>query len=73
MIWKTEHGGENPDFDFLLLFTEKPFILRPVSVVAASCFSYIGPWKWFYFVLGGFLDCFGIAGKEGVTFFRSGG
>ena len=25
MIWKTEHGGENPDFDFApLLFTLLP-------------------------------------------------
>ena len=44
MIWKTEHGGKNPDFDFIpLLFTLLPFVLRPVSVVAASCFNYVGP------------------------------
>ena len=46
MIWKMKHGGENPDFDFVLflftLLTEKPVILHPVSVVAASCFNCIG-------------------------------
>ena len=46
MIWKTEHGGENPDFDFVLflftLLTEKPVILHPVSVVATSFFNCIG-------------------------------
>ena len=39
MIWKTEHGGENPDFDFVprlfTLLTYLPYILHPASVVAA--------------------------------------
>ena len=47
MIWKTEHGGESPNFDFVprlsTWLTYKPFISRPVSVVAASCFNYKGP------------------------------
>ena len=38
MIWKTEHGGENPDFGFILLLftllTLKPFIL---SCLFCSC------------------------------------
>ena len=51
MIWKMEHGSENPNFYFVLLLfallTPKPFILCPVSVVAASCFNYIDPCTWF--------------------------
>ena len=53
-----EYGGENPDFDFVpLLFTlqtQKAFILRPVSVVAGSCFNDIGPRTCFQLVLDRF-------------------
>ena len=51
MIWKTEHDGENPDFDFVpLLFTLlwlKNHLSCVLSVVAVSCFNYIGSCTWF--------------------------
>ena len=56
IIWKMEecclsknielkkYSGKNSDFDFvLLLFTFRTFS----SIVAASCFTYISPCKWF--------------------------
>ena len=69
MIWKTKeyrvsktialkNGNENPDYDFVPLFftllTSNPFILRPVSVVSAICFKYLGPCRWFQVVLDRF-------------------
>ena len=62
IIWKTEHGGENPDFDFApllpTLLTYKPFILRPVSVVSASFYRLLQMvlpcFRWLQLVLDGY-------------------
>ena len=70
IIWKTEECRVSTntalktwqwksDFDFVpLLFT-----LRPVSVVATSCFRYIGPCRWSWLVLDGFSSFLFVLGR----------